>query len=175
MPPYFCAKTASVSGAISSWCFFVPTEHRIPSQSNALGHMPGTLPRSEGTPPISEWQTYTRSTRMRRSFRTHEGGHTETQGVALGWYASPLQGESKCRNSGSPRQGESKYPNSRSPRHGEIGFSRAGVCRPLRRKHGPHVESLATIRSMDVVVPLKRGERVMDMRMRTAWPSLTRT
>jgi hypothetical protein len=30
---------------------------------------------------------------MRRSFRTHEGGHTETQGVALGWYASPLQGE----------------------------------------------------------------------------------
>jgi hypothetical protein len=33
---------------------------------------------------------------MRRSFRTHEGGHTETQGVALG---SPLQGDSKCPNS----------------------------------------------------------------------------
>jgi hypothetical protein len=98
----FCTKIASVSGAISSRIVSVPTGHRIPAQSNALGNMPGTWPRSEGTPPISECHTYARSTRMRRSFRTHEGGHPETQGVALGWYASPLQGESKCLNSGSP-------------------------------------------------------------------------
>jgi hypothetical protein len=29
------------------------------------------------------------------------------------------------------------------------------------------VESIATIRSMDVVVPVKRGERVIDVRPRT--------
>jgi hypothetical protein len=31
----------------------------------------------------------------------------------------------------------------------------------------PFVESIATIRSMDVVVPVKRGERVIDVRLRT--------
>jgi hypothetical protein len=51
MPPYFCAKIARVSGAISSRSVFVPTGHRIPAQSNALGYMPRTWPRSEGTPP----------------------------------------------------------------------------------------------------------------------------
>jgi hypothetical protein len=30
----------------------VPLGHRIPAQSNALGHMPGIWTRSEGTPPI---------------------------------------------------------------------------------------------------------------------------
>jgi hypothetical protein len=54
----------------------------------------------------TEWQACARSPRLRRSFRTHEGGRTETQGVALGWYASPLQGDSKCPNSRSSIQGE---------------------------------------------------------------------
>jgi hypothetical protein len=27
MPPYFCAKITSVSGAISSWIVYVPKEH----------------------------------------------------------------------------------------------------------------------------------------------------
>jgi hypothetical protein len=92
--------------------------------------------------------------RMRRSFRTHESGHAQTQGVALGWYASPLQGDSKC-------------PNSRSPRQREIGFLTAGVRRPFRKKQGPLVESIATIRSIDVVGSIKRGERVIDVRLRT--------
>ena len=29
------------------------------------------------------------------------------------------------------------------------------------------VEAVATIRSMDVVVPVKRGERIIDLRLRT--------
>jgi hypothetical protein len=38
--------------------------------------------------------------------------------------------------------------------------------RPFRAKQGPLVESIATIRSMDVVGSIKRGERVTTVRLR---------
>jgi hypothetical protein len=74
--------------------------------------------------PVPAWRAYPRSPQMRRSFRTHEWIHIETQGVALGWYASPLQGESKCPNSRSPPQGDSKCLNSGSPLQEETGADR---------------------------------------------------
>jgi hypothetical protein len=58
--------------------------------------------------------------RMRRSFRTHEWIRIETQGVALGWYASPLQGDSKCPNSSPP-----------------FGTKWIGRRRTFGTKHGP--------------------------------------
>jgi hypothetical protein len=104
---------------------------------------------------------------MRRSFRTHEGCHTQTQGVALGWYESPLQGESECLNPESSLSGESKYPNSGSPLQSGIRNISAGVRRLFRAKQDPLAESIATIRSMDVVGPVKRREWLTYIRLRT--------
>jgi hypothetical protein len=92
---------------------------------------------------------------MRRSFRTREGYHTETQGVALVWYASPLQGEGRIQMSKLQGRLFREKPNVQT------------LGRPFRRKQGPIVESIATIRSMDAVAPVKWGERLIDIRLRT--------
>ena len=51
-----------------------------------------TFPRSEGTPHVSEARTSTPPLPMRCSFRTHSFSRIRFQGVALGWYAMPIQG-----------------------------------------------------------------------------------
>jgi hypothetical protein len=59
---------------------------------------------------------------MRRSFRTHEWGHPQTQGVALGWYASPLQGESKYPNARKSQRDFTSKPKVARRRLGEGGL-----------------------------------------------------
>jgi len=66
---------------------------RIPAQGATLGKPHAPCPRSEGTPHIAGSPTHARP--MRRSFRTLESCHAHTQGVALGWYASPRRGDQR--------------------------------------------------------------------------------
>jgi hypothetical protein len=119
------AKIAIVSGSISSR-IYVPTGHRIPAQSNALGNMSGTCRVLKERRLFPNGRRVPDQPRLRRSFRTHEWVPTQTQGVALGWYASPIQGEPNVQTPGSPFQGESKCPNSSQPQRG---------CTPHRILH----------------------------------------
>ena len=69
------------------------TGHRIPAQGANPGNPPGKRnPRSEGTPHRSRVLGLDPALPMRCSFRTHRFCGCGSQGVALGWYAMPIQG-----------------------------------------------------------------------------------
>ena len=88
-----CPRMPRCSESAPRFRHYAPTGHRIPAQGANPGNPPGKRnPRSEGTPHNLRVLDIAPGLPMRCSFRTHRFCGCGSQGVALGWYAMPIQG-----------------------------------------------------------------------------------